>query len=176
MAVKPILKMGNPVLREQSRLIKEDEFGSSFLKDLIQDMSETMASAGGIGIAAPQIGELVQVAIVGIEKENPRYDIEVEFDEEIIINPEIEYLTKDLSGNWEGCLSVPGLRGYVERPAEVRVKYRDINGEHKEIHSDDFVAIVLQHELDHLFGKLYVDRIDDIKNLVYEDQLVDEEE
>jgi peptide deformylase len=176
MAVRPILKMGNPVLREQSRKIKDDEFGSEFLKDLIKDMSETMAKAGGIGIAAPQIGELVQVAIVGIEKENPRYDVEVEFDEEIIINPEIEYLTEDLSGNWEGCLSVPGLRGYVERPAEVKVKYRDINGVHKEIHSDDFVAIVLQHELDHLFGKLYVDRINDIRNLVYEDQLVDEEE
>lgn len=175
MAIRKILKMGNPLLREQSRKIKEEEFGSKYLKDLIKDMSETMADAGGIGIAAPQIGELVQVAIVGIEKDNPRYDTEVEFEEEVIINPVIEYLSDEVSGNWEGCLSVPGLRGYVERPAEVRVTYRDIDGNQKEIHSDDFVAIVLQHELDHLFGKLYVDRITDITKLVFEDQLRDEE-
>lgn len=176
MAIREILKMGNPLLREVSREITQEEFGSEYLRGLVQDMSETMAQANGIGIAAPQIGEMVQVAIVGIEKENPRYEEEVEFAEEIIINPKVEYLTKDLSGNWEGCLSVPGLRGFVERPSEVCVKYFDMNGVKKEIQSDDFVAIVLQHELDHLFGKLYVDRISDITQLVYEDEMPRDEE
>ena len=172
MAIKEILKMGNPKLREMSRKIEDQEFSSNYLENLIEDMRETMEDANGIGIAAPQIGELVQVAIVCIESDNPRYEDEEEFEELIVINPQIEYLTKELSGNWEGCLSVPGLRGYVERPSAVRVKFQDIDGKFETIESDNFAAIVLQHELDHLFGKLYVDRISNMKNLVYEDQLI----
>lgn len=171
MAIREILKMGNPHLRELSRKIEDNEFGSDFLKSLIQDMRETMIEANGIGIAAPQIGELVQVAIVCIESDE---ESEEEFEEIVVINPIIEYLTDEVSGNWEGCLSVPGLRGYVERPKAVRVTFQDIDGKTQVIESDTFSAIVFQHELDHLFGKLYVDRIDDIRNLVYEDQLASE--
>jgi peptide deformylase len=172
MAIRDILKMGNPRLRELSRKIEDNEFGSENLKSLIQDMRETMIEANGIGIAAPQIGELVQVAIVCIENQDDSSDDE--FQEVIVINPNIEYLTDELSGNWEGCLSVPGLRGYVERPSAVRVTFQDINGSEHVFESDSFSAIVFQHELDHLFGKLYVDRITDIRNLVYEDQLATE--
>lgn len=168
--IREILKMGNPLLRETSRELDEKEFGSDWLRTLIQDMRETMESAGGIGLAAPQIGELVQVAIVDISEDNPRYDVEQSYPEEIIINPKIEYFDEELSSNWEGCLSVPGLRGLVERPARVRVRYRDVEGNHKEIDTDSFTAIVLQHELDHLFGVLYVDRIKDMHNFVFEDQ------
>jgi peptide deformylase len=171
MSARRILSMGHPLLREKSRKIKKAEFNSTWLIQLIEDMRETMHAAGGIGLAAPQIGEMVQVAIIEIDDESRRYKNQKSSPFEIFINPKIEYLSDDLWGNWEGCLSVPGLRGYVERPNKVRVEYFDISGKKQEIITDTFMAIVLQHELDHLFGTLYVDRINDTKLLVFEDQL-----
>jgi peptide deformylase len=171
MAVRKILTMGNPLLREKSRKLKKNEFATPWLEQLISDMRETMQAAGGIGLAAPQIGEMVQVAIIEIEEGKKRYKNQSGQPFEVFINPKIEYLTNELWGNWEGCLSVPGLRGYVERPAKVRVEYFDISGKKKEIITDSFLAIVLQHELDHLFGTIYVDRLNDTKLLVFEDQL-----
>jgi peptide deformylase len=88
----------------------------------------------------------------------------------IFINPEIEYLTNDKKGFWEGCLSVPGLRGFVLRPERIKVTYCDLNWQRNEIIAEGFVATVLQHELDHLEGILYVDKINDIKNLVYQEE------
>ncbi|MGK0367602.1 MAG: peptide deformylase [Thermoproteota archaeon] len=182
MAIKEILKMGNPLLRMPSRKITKEEFGSEELNNLLLDMRDTMEEAGGIGIAAPQIGELVQMAIVSFEVESDSEDededeeAEAEYNEEIVINPKIEFLTEELSVNWEGCLSVPGLRGLVERPSAIRITYLDIDGNEKSVETDTFNAIVYQHEVDHLFGKLYVDRMSDIKDLVFEGEIPEEEE
>ena len=99
-----------------------------------------------------------------------RYGEEINFPLTVFVNPEVTYLTDDLQGFWEGCLSVPGLRGYVERPKKVRVNYLNEKGEEKEIVAEGFLATVLQHELDHLFGILYIDRVKDPKLLSYQEE------
>lgn len=157
MAIRTITRMGNPVLRQTARLVQPEEFGSPWLKGLLQDMRDSMVAAEGIGIAAPQIGESVQVAILGLDPENLI----------VVINPRIHVVDSTLSGLWEGCLSVPGLRGYVERPRAVRVDYYDESGEEKTINADGMLATVMQHELDHLFGTLYVDRVTDKTKLMF---------
>lgn len=170
--IKEIVKMGNPLLRRVSQEVSEDFVKSESFSQLLVNMRDSMKHYGGIGIAAPQIGVELRVAIIELG-ENNRYGEEVHFPFQIFINPEIEYLTDSLSGHWEGCLSVPGLRGYVERPDKVKVTYRDENYTKKEIIAEGFLATVLQHELDHLFGVLYVDRIKDITKLVFQKEYED---
>lgn len=165
--IKEIVRMGNPLLREVAKPVSEEFVKSDGFSRLIINMQDSMKHYGGIGIAAPQIGESLQIAIIELG-ENNRYGEKVNFPFGIFVNPEIEYLTDELSGHWEGCLSVPGLRGYVERPKKVKVTYRDENFQKKEIIAEGFLATVLQHELDHLFGVLYVDRIKDISKLVFQ--------
>ena len=159
MAVKEITKMGNPVLRDAASPVLTEEICSEEFKLLLKDMEETMISAGGVGIAAPQINVSKQVALIKIDSSNPRYPGKQNVDLHVFINPKITYLTHELQGFWEACLSVPGLKGYVERPKHIKVDYLDAHGEEKTMEADGFMAIVLQHELDHLHGKLYVDKV-----------------
>ena len=159
--------MGHPLLRLKAAPLSLEEILSEETKSLIQDMESTMKESEGIGIAAPQIGVSKQVALVGIEKENSRYPNIPEYNLITIINPGIKVLDKKLQGHWEGCLSVPGLRGFVERPRKVKVTFQNIKGEACSIIAEDFMAAVFQHEIDHLFGKLYVDRIKNSKKLSY---------
>ncbi len=172
MAIKEICRMGNPVLREEAKELPEELFGSFELDQLLIDMRDTMEHLGGIGIAAPQIGISYQVCIIDVPVESERYPDTEESDEYIIINPTIEVINDQKIGIWEGCLSVPGLRGYVPRNKTVVIRYQDLDGEPQQLEVDGFLAIVFQHELDHLFGKLYVDRIEDPKNLVFEEEYV----
>lgn len=180
MAVREVLKMGHPTLRVKAEPIPVEELKSKDFKDLIADMLETMEEEEGIGIAAPQIGVSKQVAIVGVPKENPRYpdlpedeEPEVDFDILVVINPTITVLDDTPSGFWEGCLSVPGLRGYVERPSKIKVDYTDIHGEKQVIEASGFAATVFQHELDHLDGVLYVDRVEDKTKLAFMDEYME---
>ncbi len=130
-----------------------------------------MDEAGGIGLAAPQISISKQLAIIKLDESSERYP-EIETSPEyVMFNPSIEYLTDEKQGNWEGCLSVPGLRGYVERPSQISVNFKDENLEFKKLNLEGFLATVFQHEIDHLFGKLYVDRVADKELLMYEDEL-----
>ena len=175
MAIHQIIKMGNPILRQVARELTDKEIKSGETQQLIQDMWETMEEAGGIGLAAPQIAIPVQVTVIRVPKDSERYPDSQESDEYIIFNPKITYLTEETQGFWEGCLSVPGLRGFVERPNKIRVEYKDENAKPQSIELDGFLATVFQHELDHLDGKLYVDRMKDIKTLMYEDEIIDEE-
>ncbi len=172
LAVKPVIKMGHPTLRKMAAELTESEVKSGWFKNLISDMRDTMKHEGGIGIAAPQIDESYQVCIVSIPEDSSRYPDSEKSEEYIVVNPVITVLDEDKMGNWEGCLSVPGLRGYVERPRKVQIQFRDENFEEVEIIVDDFLAIVFQHELDHLFGKLYIDRITDTKMLSYNEEFV----
>jgi peptide deformylase len=128
-----------------------------------------MKHYGGIGIAAPQIGIQRQIALIELIGFN-RYGEEVNLPLTTFINPRIEFLTGDLQGFWEGCLSVPGLRGFVERPKKIRVSYMNEKGEDKQIIAEGFLATVLQHELDHLDGVLYVDKVKDPKLLSYQEE------
>ena len=174
MAVHRIIKMGNPILRQVAEDLSIEEIHAEETKTLIADMFETMQEAQGIGLAAPQIGVSKKIAIIEVPSENERYPESEQSDQFIIINPQIEYLTEEQQGFWEGCLSVPGLRGFVERPSKIRVNYLDQEAKSKSIELEGFLATVFQHELDHLFGKIYVDRITDMTKLSYEDEFIEE--
>lgn len=170
MAIKNIVRMGNPILRQEAAKLSKEEILSEQTQSLIQDMNDTMKQLGGIGIAAPQIGVSKQVAIIDVEDDNPRYPEQKSSERYIIFNPEIEVVTQELQGFWEGCLSVPGLRGFVKRPKQVRIKYLDQNANEQVLEVNDFLSTVFQHELDHLFGKLYVDHITDMSLLSYQEE------
>ena len=138
-------------------------------------MWHSLAAAGGIGLAAPQIGISKQLAVIKLTEESDRYPDMEDSEAFIIFNPKITVLDKTEQGFWEGCLSVPGLRGFVERPRKIRVDFLDESAKPRSIEVEDFLATVFQHELDHLVGKLYVDRIKDITTLMFEDEMVFEE-
>ncbi|MBC7691327.1 MAG: peptide deformylase [Methylotenera sp.] len=162
MAIRKIARMGHPVLRQVARDLTFQEIKSPEIKRLIQDMIETMEDAGGIGLAAPQIHESIQLAIIGYEEDNERYPDSGDDEGQplsVFINPKITVLDPTEQGFWEGCLSVPELRGLVYRPKKIQVDYLDINGKPKSLVAENFLATVFQHELDHLAGILYVDRI-----------------
>jgi len=136
----------------------------------VADMRECMKHYGGIGLAAPQIGQPIQLAVIELEGGKNRYGSEEGLPFTVFVNPEIEGLDPALQGFWEGCLSVPGLRGFVERPRKVRVRYLDAAGAPQELVAEDFLATVVQHELDHLTGHLYVDRLKDTRLLSFQEE------
>ena len=166
-----ILKMGNPILREVSKPLLKEEIVSDQSKDLVKKMWEVMEQAGGIGLAAPQIGVLKQLAVIRLDSSSERYENIEDSEEFVIFNPKLEVLDETKQGFWEGCLSVPGLRGYVERPRKLKINYLNEKAEEKEVIVEDFLATVFQHELDHLFGFLYVDRLKSVKDLIFENEI-----
>jgi peptide deformylase len=170
--VRKVIKMGNPLLREVAKEFTKDEILSEDMQDLITDMWDTMYAYDGIGLAAPQIGLSRQLAVIHLEEDSERYPELVESKKFIIFNPSISILDETKQEFWEGCLSVPGLRGPVSRPRKIKVDYLDENAKENSIELEDFLATVFQHELDHLFGKLFVDRMEDISLLAYEEELL----
>jgi peptide deformylase len=162
--------MGHPLLREVARPLKPDEIGSEETQRLIADMVDTLHDYGGIGLAAPQIAEPVRLAIIEIPGGETRYGELEPMPLTVFINPVVEVLDPATAGTWEGCLSVPGMRGFVERPQHVRVRYTTDRGEAAELELTGFSATVFQHEFDHLDGKLFVDRITDTRLLAFEQE------
>lgn len=171
MAVRDIIRMGHPTLRQVARPLAPKELTEPWLRELIKDMQETLPVAGGIGLAAPQVNVPVRLAIIEIKGGPSRYGAIEPMPMTVFINPEITVLDPATAGYWEGCLSVPGLRGYVERPQQVRVTALDPAGHEFTLELEGFLATVFQHEFDHLDGKLYIDRLKDTRLLVFEDQL-----
>ena len=172
MTVRKVIKMGNTLLREVAKEFTKDEILSGDMQDLITDMWDTMYAYDGIGLAATQIGLSRQLAVFHLEEDSERYPDLVESKKFIIFNPSISVLDETKQEFWEGCLSVPGLRGPVSRPRKIKVDYLDENAKENSIELEDFQATVFQHELDHLFGKLFVDRMEDISLLAYEEELL----
>ena len=170
MAIRRIIRMGHPLLRQPARPLRPEEIGSDPVKRLIADMVDTLHDYGGIGLAAPQIAESVRLAIIEIEEEPSRYGELEPIPLTVFINPVIEVIDPATAGFWEGCLSVPGLRGYVERPQHVKVSYTTDRGETAELELQGFSATVFQHEFDHLDGRLFVDRIADTRLLAFEQE------
>lgn len=164
MTVREILKMGDPRLLRVAKPV--ENFDSPELHSLIVDMFDTMAAANGAGLAAPQIGVDLALVIFGF-KDNPRYPDAEEVPQTVLLNPQIEALTDEEDLGWEGCLSVPGLRGMVPRIARIRYSGFDALGCPVERVADGFHARVVQHECDHLLGKLYPTRIRDFSNFGY---------
>ncbi|MFP6834596.1 MAG: peptide deformylase [Pseudomonadales bacterium] len=170
MAVRKIIRMGHPTLRQKARSLSDSEIGSPELERLIVDMIDTLHDYGGIGLAAPQIDEPIRLAIVEIPGGPTRYGDLPELPLGVFINPEIEVIDASTGGYWEGCLSIPGLRGFVERPQHIVVRARTQQGEPIELELHEFAATVFQHEFDHLDGKLYIDRITDSTKLAFEEE------
>jgi len=157
--IREILKMGDPRLLRVTKPVQH--FDTPELHALVSDMFDTMHAAQGAGLAAPQIGIDLALVIFGFQ-DNPRYPDAYSVPQTVLINPQITALSDDEESGWEGCLSVPGLRGWVPRFAQIRYTGFDLAGHpiHREV--DGFHARVVQHECDHLIGKLYPTRIRDL--------------
>ncbi len=166
--IREILRMGDPRLLKVSEPVTE--FGTRSLQELLDDLFETMRSADGAGLAAPQIGVALRVVVFGFER-NARYPEALAVPQTVLINPVIEPLGEAMQDGWEGCLSVPGLRGRVPRYERVRYRGFDENGGALDREADGFHARVVQHECDHLDGILYPMRVRDMRAFGFADVL-----
>ena len=170
MSILKVARMGNPILRKVARELTQEEIRSPEVKRLIEDMIETMHEYGGIGLAAPQVHHPIQLAIIEFAEDSARYPDMGQQSLSVFINPKITVLDQTEQGFWEGCLSVPEMRGFVERPCKIRVDYLDRQGQSKSVEAEGFLATVFQHELDHLAGKLYIDRLKDPTKLAFHEE------
>lgn len=168
MAVRPVLKMGHPLLRQVAEPVAR--FGTTDLRNLVQDMDDTMRALNGAGLAAPQIGVSLRVVIFEV-RQNPRYPDAGVVPYTVLVNPRLEPLGDDMEDGWEGCLSVPGLRGLVPRHRQLRYTGFDADGQPLDRRVDGFHARVVQHEVDHLDGILYPLRMRDLDSFGFEDTL-----
>jgi len=182
MTVRDILKMGDPRLLRVAQPVPESDFDSDALHLLISDLLDTMAAASGAGLAAPQIGVDLQVVIFGSREANPRYPDRPLVPPTVLLNPVITPLAADGGAtgeipeedDWEGCLSVPGLRGLVPRWSRIRYTGFDQYGDPIDRTVEGFHARVVQHECDHLWGKLYPMRVRDFSQFGYTEVLFPE--
>jgi peptide deformylase len=164
-SARRILEIGHPVLRERAREVTPEELRSQQVQGLIDDMIETMRAANGAGLAANQVGETLRIAVVEVKEGNPRYPYKPPVPLTVIVNPRVEPIEDETAQINEGCLSVPNLRGEVPRRLRVSVRYFDRRGvEHEELKSG-LTAGTFQHEVDHLDGILFVDRVADPRTL-----------
>jgi peptide deformylase len=164
MPLRKIATIGHPVLREAARALTREELASGRYQGLIDDMIDTMRDASGAGIAANQVYEPVRVCVIEVNK-NPRYPYKPDWPLTVLVNPVVEATTDETFMNFEGCLSVPNLRGQVPRFAGVRVRAWDRTGDALAIQVNGLMAGTFQHEVDHLDGKLFVDRVTDTRTL-----------
>jgi peptide deformylase len=164
MALRKIATIGHPILREPARAVTREELPTAPLQRLVDDLIDTMRDANGAGIAANQVHEPVRVCVIEVA-DNPRYPYKPNWPLTVLINPSTEAITNETFLNNEGCLSVPNLRGEVPRYTGVRVRAWDRNGKDLDFVVRGLTAGTFQHELDHLDGKLFVDRVTDTRTL-----------
>ena len=163
MAILKVSRMGHPVLRTKALAIERAAITSAPMQKLIDDMMETMAEYNGVGLAAPQVHESLRVFVASLDMERGEKPSEPI----AIINPEITPVTNEVVEDWEGCLSIPDIRGKVPRYREIKVRAFDREGERIELRAKGFSARVIQHETDHLDGILFFDRMRDLGTLTY---------
>jgi peptide deformylase len=166
--IREVLRMGDPRLWQKS--LPVTRFDTPELNQLLQDMRETMAHLSGAGLAAPQIGVQLRVVIFGVTS-NPRYPEVEEVPDTVLINPELQPLSDEMEDGWEGCLSVPGMRGWVPRWKKLRYAGYDEHGKRFQRNVEGFHARVVQHEVDHLDGVLYPMRIRDFTRFGFNEAL-----
>src|SRR5215472_840056 len=159
MSILKVCRLGHPVLRMEAQRVSKETLNSPAIQTLIDNMMETMVEYIGVGLAAPQVHESLQIAV--IESHGGRGDIPMT----VIVNPEVKVLDEELIEDWEGCLSVPDFRGRVPRWRKLRVDALDRNGNQIKLTVEGFFARVVQHEFDHLVGRVYLDRMRDFKTL-----------
>src|SRR4051812_49068713 len=167
MAILKVARMGHPVLRIKAEALARSDIGKAPFQRLIDDMIETMVEYRGVGLAAPQIHESVRLFVAMIDEPG---DDAPDPDPVAIINPEITVVGADVIEDWEGCLSIPDIRGRVPRAREIRVRAFDREGERIELHARDFPARVILHETDHLDGVLFFDRMRSFESLTFLDE------
>ena len=155
--------MGNPVLRGRSEEVPVDLIKSPDVQSLVRDLVETMREYQGVGLAAPQVHESLRIFVAEIPQEAEL---------KIVINPLISPLSEDTISTWEGCLSIPRIRGLVRRSSSVKVSGFDQNGNPLQFEAKNFLSAVVQHEADHLDGILFIDRMDDLQNLCFVEEYV----
>jgi len=164
MAILKVARLGHPVLRKVAAPVPVSEIGSAETQRLIDDMIETMREYNGAGLAAPQVHVLKQICVIEVHG-NPRYPDAPAIPLTVLINPVVTPLTDEMEDGWEGCLSVPDMRGMVPRYTAVRLEYHDRESNRQVVDAKEFFARVIQHETDHLNGIVYVDRMRDLRTL-----------
>lgn len=164
-SVRKVVRLGHPVLRAPARPLKPQEIASPEVQRLISELSASMSEYEGVGIAANQAGEGLSLFLMGLKAGSPRHPDGIELT--VVCNPELKFLPGGLETDWEGCLSVPGLRGQVERHLRLELSGLDHRGKPFKRLYEGFPARVVQHETDHLQGKVYLDRMQDLSSLAY---------
>ncbi len=161
MSILKVCRLGHPVLRLQAQRLSKEGLASLAIQTLIDNMMQTMVEYSGVGLAAPQVHESLSIAV--IENHGPRGEIPVT----VLVNPDLTILDEELMEDWEGCLSVPDFRGRVPRHRKLRVDAWDRYGNKIQFVAEDFFARVVQHEFDHLMGRVYLDRMRDLSTLAH---------
>ena len=161
MSILKVCRLGHPVLRLQAQRLSKEGLASLAIQTLIDNMMQTMVEYSGVGLAAPQVHESLSIAV--IESHGPRGEIPMT----VLVNPDLTILDEELMEDWEGCLSVPDFRGRVPRHRKLRVDAWDRYGNKIQFVAEDFFARVVQHEFDHLMGRVYLDRMRDLSTLAH---------
>ena len=161
-----VIRLGHPMLREVAEPVPEEWFGSGRLHSLAADIVHTMLSEDGVGLAAPQVAESLRFFAYWM----PSSDDEEGIEPTVLLNPEFRPMGEDMVDGWEGCLSIPGLRGIVPRHRRIKAKGRTVEGEPVSLTADGLHARVIQHEYDHLDGIVYLDRMTSPQSLAFEDE------
>ena len=161
MSILKVSRMGHPVLRQRTALIQPDDISMASMQRLIDDMFDTMNEYAGIGLAAPQVHQELRLFVAGVDDQNSTMQPVV------MINPEIEVIGEETEEDWEGCLSIPDIRGKVLRAKDIRVRSLDRHGKLQQLTANGFPARVIQHETDHLNGILFVDRMTSFESLTF---------
>ncbi|WP_413172905.1 peptide deformylase [Anabaena azotica] len=161
----PIIQLGNPMLRQKAAWVENIQ--NEHIQKLIDDLIFTVSQANGVGIAAPQVAESYRLFIVA-SRPNSRYPDAPDMEPTAMINPRIIAYSSEVIKGWEGCLSVPGIRGLVPRYQKIEIEYTDRNGKIQKQELTDFIARIFQHEYDHLEGKVFLDRVESTEELMTE--------
>jgi peptide deformylase len=167
MSILKVARMGHPALRAKARALDRGEIRSAAIQQLIDDMLETMAEYHGVGLAAPQVHQELRLFVASLDAGDDR---EAPAEPFVVINPEITVVGSDMVEDWEGCLSIPDIRGRVPRAREIKMRAVDRKGERLQLSAHDFPARVVQHETDHLDGILFFDRMRTFESLTFLDE------
>jgi peptide deformylase len=167
MSILKVARMGHPVLRAKARLMERSDIKTAAVQKLIDDMLDTMAEYHGVGLAAPQVHEGLRIFVASLDAGE---DGDEHAEPYVIINPEISVVGTDVVEDWEGCLSIPDVRGRVPRAREIKVRALDRHGDRLQLSAHDFAARVIQHETDHLDGVLFFDRMRSFESLTFLDE------